>query len=145
MSEDILLPTIGEDEAPFWKAARVGELRIQRCGSCERLRLPPRPMCPWCHSIESDWALMSGEGTIYSYVVPHPPLLPQFQHLAPYGVILVTLAEDPTIRLVGNLVERAGDPINAVDPHSIEIGAAVRVVFDRVTKEIAMPRWVLAS
>jgi uncharacterized OB-fold protein len=77
--------------------------------------------------------------------VPHPPLLPQFQPLAPYGVILVTLAEDPTIRLVGNLVERAGDPINAVDPHSIEIGAAVRVVFDRVTEEISMPRWVLAS
>jgi uncharacterized OB-fold protein len=145
MSDVILLPAIGEDEAPFWEAARAGELRIQRCGSCERLRFPPRPMCPWCHSIESDWALMSGEGTIYSYVVPHPPLLPQFQSLAPYGVILVTLAEDPTIRLVGNLVERAGDPINVVDPHSIEIGAAVRVVFDRVTEEIAIPRWVLAS
>ena len=42
------------------------------------------------------------------------------------------------------LVTRAGDPINTVDPHSIEIGAAVQVVFDPVTDEVHMPRWVLA-
>jgi uncharacterized OB-fold protein len=88
---------------------------------------------------------MSGKGTLYSYVVPHPPLLPQFHDLAPYNVILVVLDEDPTIRLVGNLVNEAGDPINAVDPNSIEIGSAVQVVFDSVSEEIAMPRWVTAS
>ena len=142
MSDEILLPAIGEDEAPFWEACRKDELRIQRCSSCERLRFPPRPMCPWCHSTESDWPLMSGGGTIYSYVVPHPPLLPAFHGLAPYGVIVVELDEDPTIRLVGNLVHAAGDPINAVDPSEIEIGARVRVVFDPVTDEIKMPRWV---
>ena len=142
MSGEILLPAIGEDEAPFWEAARQEELRIQRCASCERLRFPPRPMCPWCHSTESDWALMSGRGTIYSYVVPHPPLLPEFHDLAPYAVILVVLDEDPTIRLVGNLVNEAGDPINPVQPSSIEIGAAVRVVWNSVTDEIKMPRWV---
>jgi uncharacterized OB-fold protein len=88
---------------------------------------------------------MSGKGTIYSYVVPHPPLLPQFHDLAPYNVILVTLDEDPTIRLIGNLVSQAGDPINAIDPGSIEIGAAVQVVFETVTDESTMPRWVTAS
>jgi hypothetical protein len=87
---------------------------------------------------------MSGKGTIYSYVVPHPPLLPEFHGLAPYGVILVTLDEDPTIRLIGNLVNEVGDPINAVDPSSIEIGSAVQVVFEPVTDEVTMPRWVKA-
>ena len=145
MSDQHLLPAIGDDEAPFWEATRQGELRIQQCASCERLRFPPRPLCPWCHSAESQWALMSGKGTVYSYVVPHPPLLPQFHDLAPYNVILVTLDEDPTIRLVGNLVNEVGDPINAIDPNSIEIGAAVRVVFEAVTDETTMPRWVTAS
>ena len=144
MSEQPLLPAIGDDEAPFWEATRKGELRIQQCASCERLRFPPRPMCPWCHSTDSQWSLMSGKGTIYSYVVPHPPLLPHFHDLAPYSVILVTLDDDPKIRLIGNLVNKVGDAINAIDPNSIEIGAAVQVVFDSVTDEITMPRWVTA-
>ena len=87
---------------------------------------------------------MSGRGTIYSYAVPHPPLLPQFSDLAPYNVILVSLDEDPTIRLIGNLVNRADDPINAVDPGSIELDHPVEVVFEMVNDEIHMPRWVRA-
>ena len=144
MSGDLLLPAVGPDEAPFWEAARKGELRIQQCAACQRLRFPPRPMCPWCRSTESGWARMSGRGTVYSFVVPHPPLLAQFAGLAPYNVILVGLEEDPTIRLIGNLVKRAGDAINSIDPGSIEVDEPVRVVFEPVTDEIHMPRWVRA-
>jgi len=143
MSAEILLPAIGEDEAPFFEAAKSGELRIQQCSACQRLRHPPRPMCPSCHSTDSSWTLMSGRGTIWSFVVPHPPLLPEFSHLAPYNVITVTLAEDEKIRLIGNLVNRAGDPINAVDPRTIRIGDEVSVVFDALSDEVAIPRWVL--
>jgi uncharacterized OB-fold protein len=77
-------------------------------------------------------------------VVPHPPLLPEFAALAPYNVIVVSLDEDPTIRLVGNLVPREGGAINEMDPATIRIGAPVRVVFERVSDEVALPRWVLA-
>jgi len=142
MSSEMLLPAVGENEAPFWEAAAKGELRIQQCAGCERLRLPPRPMCPQCQSTESTWALMSGGGTIYSFVVPHPPLLPQFNDLAPYNVILVTLDEDPTIRLIGNLVDQVGDKINAVDPSSIELDKPVQVVFEQINDDIHMPRWL---
>ena len=142
MSGDLLMPAVGENEAPFWKAAAQGELRVQKCAGCHRLRFPPRPMCPRCQSTESDWAQVSDRGTIYSFVVPHPPLLAQFGELAPYNVILVSLDEDPTIRLIGNLVNQAGDPIDTVDPDSIEVGQPVRVVFEKVTDEIHMPRWV---
>jgi len=85
---------------------------------------------------------MSGRGTIYSFVVPHPPLLAPFAELAPYNVLLVALEEDPTIRLIGNLVNQAGDAINAVDPTSIEVGQPVEVVFERIHDGIHMPRWV---
>ena len=59
-------------------------------------------------------------------------------------MILVALDEDPTIRLVGNLVASEKGAINEVDPASIEIGAPVRVVFQRANEEIALPRWMLA-
>ena len=100
-------------------------------------------MSPWGQHTRPEWTRVSGRGSIWSFIVPHPPLIPQFRDLAPYNVILVALEEDPTIRLVGNLVPEAAAPINAIDPASIEIGAHVHVVFEETTPEIHMPRWVL--
>ena len=142
--EDLLLPPIDEDSRPFWDGTLAGELRVQSCGECGRLRFPPRPMCPWCQSLQSTWQVMSGRGTIYSFVVPHPPLLPAYGEFAPYNVVLVALSEDLTIRMVGNLVADEDAAINSVDPADIQIGAGVQVVFPRVTDEVALPRWVLA-
>ena len=65
-----------------------------------------------------------------------------FTVLAPYNAIVVELEEDPTIRLIGNLVPEAGAPINAIDYEDIEIGTPVQVVFERVNDEISLPRWV---
>ena len=75
-------------------------------------------------------------------MIPHPPLLPQFSALAPYNVILVALDEDPRIRMVGNLVASEGGAIDEVDPRSVEIGAPVRVIFQRLNNEIHLPRWL---
>ena len=142
MSGDLLLPAVDEVNEPFWEGARRGELRVQQCAETGRLIFPPRPMSPWSPHTEPTWTRVSGRGTIWSFVVPHPPLLPQFAALAPYNVILVALDEDPRVRLVGNLVTSAGGAINEVDPRAIEIGAPVRVVFERVSDEFQLPRWV---
>ena len=138
-----LLPVIDEDSGPFWEAARRGELVMQGCGTCGRVRFPPRPMCPHCQSLDVTWSPMSGRGTIWSFVVPHPPLLPAYAELAPYNVVVVALDEEPTIRLVGNLVESEEGEINEVDPATIEIGQPVRAVFQRINEDVALPRWVL--
>jgi len=148
VTEGMLLPALDEDSAPFWEACGRGELRGQRCDGCGRLRFPPRPLCPWCRTFEHTWVLLSGRGTIWSFVIPHPPLLPAYGAQAPYNVIVVTIDEDPTIRLVGNLVPAAGAPLNALDPHTIEIGERVEVVFEPVEGDgdgsppIALPRWI---
>jgi uncharacterized OB-fold protein len=57
-------------------------------------------------------------------------------------VVLVALEEDPRIRLVGNLLAREGGELGEVDAATIEIGARVRVVFDPVTEEVTLPRWI---
>jgi uncharacterized OB-fold protein len=139
-----LLPDVEDpDAAEFWAGCERGELLVQVCKSCGRRRMPPRPMCPRCRSLEFRWEAMSGRGTIWSFIVPHPPLLPAYQELAPYNVIVVALEEDPTIRFVGNLVTGPDGEINEIDPAAITIGDPVQVVFHRV-EDVVLPRWVRA-
>jgi uncharacterized OB-fold protein len=140
-----LLPKVDDENRPFFEGARVGELRVQQCPATGRLIFPPRARSPWAPRVgqEPVWTTVSGRGVIWSFVVPHPPLLPWYAERAPYNVILVALAEDPTVRMVGNLIPGPGGDIGAIDPATIEIGAAVRVVFERIDDDIHLPRWVL--
>ncbi|MEU4873879.1 OB-fold domain-containing protein [Streptomyces sp. NPDC021608] len=135
----MLTPVTDPDGAPFWRYAARGELRVQTCADCGEPRFPPRPCCPHCQSFASEWRPASGRGRIWSYVVPHPPLLPEYAALAPYNVIVVELAETPRIRMVGNLVSGPGAPLGSFPPDRIRIGARVQVVFDGD----GLPSWVL--
>ena len=135
----MLVPVTDTDGAPFWGYAHQGELRVQTCVECDEPRFPPRPCCPHCQSFASEWRPVSGHGRIWSYVVPHPPLLPAYAEQAPYNVIVVELVDAPRIRLVGNLVAEAGARLDSVPPDRIRIGAKVQVVF---TGE-GIPQWIL--
>ncbi len=139
------LPTTDEFDAPFWEAARQGILVIQACSDCGELRFPPRPMCPSCHSRRREWRPLSGRGHIWSFIVPHPPLFPVFNPLAPYNVIIVELEEAPAIRLAGNLVVRPDGEINEVAPETIRIGQPVQAVFVPVTDDVSLIRWICRS
>ncbi|MFI0815054.1 Zn-ribbon domain-containing OB-fold protein [Streptomyces sp. NPDC021098] len=140
---ELLHPVPDEDGAPFFDWAARGELRVQTCTGCQEPRFPPRPCCPHCQSFDSLWAKTSGRGRIWSYVLPHPPLLPAYAAQAPYNVTLVELAEAPRIRLVGNLVESADAALDSVDPARIRIGAPVRAVFHRMPDGPTVVRWLL--
>ncbi len=145
MTTATLLPDVEDENGqPFWAAAARGEFRVQACGACGRLRFPPRPMCPGCQSIESEWRELSGRGTVWSFVLVHPPVLPAYADFAPYPVVVVALDEDPTLRMVGNIVTAADAPINSVDPATIEIGRALRVVFTEI-EGVHLPRWIPVS
>ena len=144
MESGFLLPDVEDDDAgPFWQGTARGELLVQTCADCGRRRLPPRPLCPACRSVQHQWVPLSGRGTIWSFVVAHPPLLPAYQNVAPYNVITVALDEDPHLRLVGNLVARPDGSINEIDSATIRIGEPVRVVFQQVD-DVVLPRWVRA-
>ncbi|MEE3326827.1 MAG: OB-fold domain-containing protein [Myxococcota bacterium] len=143
MADETLWPPINEENAPFWEGTRQGELRMQRCPDTQRFIFPPRLTSPWSNGAIPEWHGVSGRGRIWSFVVPHPPLLPPFDAWAPYNVILVSLDEDPAIRLVGNLIANEGAQVDSIDPSQIELDAPVRVVFERLSDEIYLPRWVL--
>ena len=143
MSEGPLLPFVDEESAPFFEGALRGELRVQRCSATGRLVFPPRALSPFAPRAPLEWVTLSGRGTIWSFAVPHPPLLPWYAALAPYNVVAVALDEDPAVRLIGNLVARPGGPVNEVDPATIAIGAPVRAVFERVSESITLVRWTM--
>jgi uncharacterized protein len=147
--EGFLLPAGDEEGGFFWEGTARGELRIQKCNACGRLRHPPRPMCPHCRSTDRSWAAVAGTGTVWSFVVPHPPLLPPYSDLAPYNVIVVSLDAHPTIRFVGNLVPGADGALNDIDPATIRIGEPVQVVFKRFERadgsEQTLPFWVRST
>jgi uncharacterized OB-fold protein len=136
-------PMDDPDTAPFFEAALRQELRIQSCSNCGRLRFPPRPMCPWCHSLQSEWQRQSGRGRIWSFAVPHPPLLPTFAAEAPYVVAVIELDEDARIRLVGNIVREVDGSIGAVPTTEIAIGASVTAVFGKSIEGYPVPQWVM--
>jgi len=132
------------DEA-FWSATLRSKLVVQKCDQCLRLRFPPRPMCPYCQALNHTWTELSGDASVWSFATPRPPLLPAFEALMPYVVVLAQLAEDPTIRIIGNLIAQPGSGIARVDTSQLEIGAKLRVAFRHCATDVALPCWVLAG
>ena len=122
-------PTMDQNSAFFWEGVEKGELRIQRCSACKELRHPPRPMCPHCTSLDSDYVLSSGNGEVYSFIVHHHP--PVYGFETPFAIALVELEEGT--RIVGNLP--------GVPPEKVEVGLPVEVSFVRVDDEWTLPQW----
>ena len=125
------LPQPGPDTAEFWAACRRHELRIQRCGACRRCRFAPRPACPSCGALRFRWVRASRFGRVYSWTVIHGPTLPAFQPLVPYAAGVVLL--DEGVFMVGQ--------IRGCAPEALREGLRVRVEFDDVTDDIALPHW----
>ncbi len=125
----VLRPMVNRDSEFFWEGTRKGELRIQKCGACGRLRHPPGPMCPACGASEPDYVVADGTGSVYSYVVHRHPPVPGKE--LPILIALVEL--DEGVRMVGELLGVADD--------EVEIGMPVEVSMVRVDDELTLPAW----
>jgi uncharacterized protein len=121
------VPPRNQDNAFFWEGVDRGELLIQHCTSCGRLRHPPRPMCPNCQSLERDTVTSSGKGEVFSFIIPHYPQVPFFEY--PYVVAVIALEEGT--RLISNVID--------IDPHDVQIGMPVEVKFVQVHDELTLP------
>lgn len=128
------VPTVTAELAPFFEAARRGELAVQRCRGCGLHRFPPRPLCSGCLGRDIEWVRTSGRGEIFSFTIMHQVYHPGFAAEVPYAVVLVKLEEGPT--MVSNLVGVAAD--------EVRIGMPVRAIFEAVADEIVLPKFVPA-
>ena len=135
MSDSRPLPRPTLDTQPYWDGARAGKLLVQRCGGCGRHQFYPRPYCVKCLSAEITWVESVGRGTIYTYTVNHRPANPAMKERVPYAVVVVDLEEG--VRMLGNLIES--------DLSRIAIGALVTVAFEKVSEEITLPQFRLAT
>ena len=122
-----LRPPLGHDNRWWWEGIDAGEIRIQRCKACGTLRHPPRPMCGECRSIEWDWIVSRGMGTVYSHVVMHHPPVPGYE--LPLSVALIEL--DEGTRLVANVV--------GCKPSEVRIGMRVHARIELADDEMKLP------
>lgn len=97
----IPLPTITPINRPYWEGLDEGELRYQRCRSCQNAWLPAREECPKCLSDDVAWQVSEGRGRIISWVVYRQAVHPSFADRVPYNVAVVELDEGP--RLISNI------------------------------------------
>src|SRR5574337_350836 len=126
------IPAITPDMQPFFEAAKRHELVIQRCADCGTPRFPAREICSHCWSRRSTWQRVSGEGEVFSYNVMHQVYHPGFAGEVPYAVVVVKLKEGA--KMNSNLL--------GIKPHDIKIGMPVRVVFEDITDEVTLPKFV---
>jgi uncharacterized OB-fold protein len=108
------IPVPDPDSAPFWEGLKIGKLMLCRCDDTGKWIHPPLERSRYTGG-PVHFEEVSGEGTIYSYIVVRQALVPG--RVPPYVVALIELAEQPGLR------------INAVidaDPAEVRIGRPVR-------------------
>ena len=105
MSGDALLPLPQPsiETEPFWAGVQERKLLMPRCDACGTVAFPPTVACMKCSGTAFTWTAMSGNGTVYSFVVYHRVYHPAYADKVPYVVAVIDLDEGP--RIISNITE----------------------------------------
>lgn len=133
------IPLKNEDNHPYWDAADKHELKLQKCSTCSSYIHPPGPACPACGSPETEWELLGSDitATVYSYVVSYRPFLPGFQHDLPTIITVASLDKAPEVMVMANILN--------CDAENVEIGMPLKMTWEDITEDRALPQWVPAE
>ena len=126
----MMRPSVSRDTAFFWDGVKAHELRIQRRPDGS-LQHPPVPAVWQDKTAPIDYAVASGKGTVFSYVVHHAPKVPG--RTLPFVIALVELEEG--VRMLGEL--------RNVDPAQVSIGMPVRATYIDFPAGESGPEWTL--
>jgi uncharacterized OB-fold protein len=118
----VILPSLTPDNEFFWTAGAEGVLRFQRCQDCGRYLHTPTPVCRFCGSRSVEVEAVSGRGVVEAFTVNHQQWDPDLP--PPYVVAIVSIDEDPGVRLTTNIV--------GCEPDDVAIGMPVEVSFRHV-------------
>jgi uncharacterized OB-fold protein len=129
------LPIVNEANALYWQSARAHQLRLPKCGACDRFFYPLTPRCRHCLAADAVWTTVSGDATLVTWNVMHQVYDKAFEELAPYPVAVVRLAEGPQV--VTNIV--------GADPAALQAGMPLRLDYLDINDEITLPVYAPAS
>jgi uncharacterized protein len=114
-----------EEILPFWDGLKEHEFLLYRCKRCGASYWP-MALCRQHQDIpdldEMEWAPSSGRGTVFTFVVVHQVLNPEYADELPYALAMVELEEGPlfSTRIVG------------CEPRDVHVGLPVEVRYDDV-------------
>ncbi|MBP6878662.1 MAG: OB-fold domain-containing protein [Phenylobacterium sp.] len=124
------LPEATPETRRFWEGCRLGELRLQRCTTCDGgAYFPPRPFCPNCGSRDIEVFESTGDAILWSYVInmrPRPDMGDE-----PYAIAVVKLSEGPT--MMTNIV---GCPQT---PEMLKLDMPLKVTFSAQGEDVWLP------
>jgi len=123
------LPTLTGLAGEFYAWCANGELRFQRCSSCQAWRHVPRLLCPECGSGEWSWEQSTGHGRVFTWTVATRAIHPAFQHDIPYAAVVVEM--DEGVRLLSMVLD--------CPPDELTVEMPVEVAFEAVTPDVTLP------
>src|SRR3954468_3265098 len=132
------VPVPDESSAPFFDGALADTLMLRRCRACNTfmspiagIGAPVRSRCVACFSGDVEWAPSSGRAALYSFVIMHQLYDEAFAADIPYNIAVVET--DEGVRLTSQVVDCANG--------ALVIGMALAVVFERLSDDVAIPKF----
>ena len=125
-------PSVTEETAAFWDAAKEGRLVVERCTACGVASFPPRGICRACRGRTMEPLEITTRGVVYSLTVNHQRWLPDLD--VPYAIVLVEFPDHPGVRVAGRL--------RGIDPERATIGMTVDVGFEPGPEDFTIPSFV---
>ena len=130
----MIVPIESPLTAPYWAAARQGQVLLQRCADCGDVWHPPAPVCPACRHSRWEWFAAEGGGRLLAYTEVAHSVHAQVTPALPYVLVLIELSEGP-LYLCGL------DPGASSD---LRAGAAVTIGLGLAAGGLALPMARLA-
>lgn len=113
---DFPLPDVSDElVAEYFAAAARGAVSVPRCVVCNRWCWYPETDCPACGGALV-WTETSGRASLFSWAVVRRAFLPAFADMIPFVTALVTLHEDPAVRLVTVIVDADPETLTVDQP-----------------------------
>lgn len=139
MDDQKPIPLKTQDNHPFWDAADQHEMVLQKCNNCGHYAHPPGPSCATCGSQDLTWEQLGSDvkASIYTYVISYRPFLPGFQDDLPLIIAQAALEQVPEVKIMCNLLECKAE--------DVYVGKPVKMIWQDVTEDRALPQWVAAT
>ena len=113
------MPRDSFTSAEFYRYLEDGKLMGAQCSSCQKIHVPPRPICIECFSDDMRWVELSGKGRLQAFTIitVGPSFMVElgYDRKNPYCCGIVALEEGPQVscQLLG---------FNSQKPESVKIG-----------------------